>query len=127
MCFKDLKIGDKVYAVTEHKEYGLRIETISITNIHIYSDGSMLFFIDNERKSFHIEPFLLGKNSFDIYFLDLDKAEDYFLEKYLDFYSGLIGKAFKYLEKYNTIKNTLDQMSHVKSLIEEKRNNNGDA
>lgn len=114
--FKDLKIGDKLYIVNEGESFGIRIEEPTIIGItHECGDlvlefeGGLHGWIDETQEN-------LKKCGF--YFANLKDAQEYYLKKEHEIYCSLVGKAAKYLKKYNDIVEIMNNISEERDRIE---------
>lgn len=114
--FKDLKVGDKLFIVNEGESFGIRIESPTITGIK-YEYGSLVFELDDGLHGY-LDKSQENLKRCGFYFANLKDAQEYYLEKEYEIYCSLVGKAAKYLKKYNDIIEIMNNISEEREKIE---------
>lgn len=114
--FKDLKVGDKLFIVNEGSSFGIRIESPTIIGIkHEY--GDLVFELDDGLHGYLNESQENLKRC-GFYFANLEEAQRTYLEKEHEIYCSLVGKAAKYLKKYNDVVEIMNNISEERDRIE---------
>lgn len=116
ITFKDLNIGDNLYVVNKGAEFGLRIETHKIVNKD-YDCGYLELKLD-DTNSVYIDELSFDSSRCGFLFTNINDAKTFFLQTYNSVYSELVGKAAKYLKKYNDIVEIMNDISEEREQIE---------
>lgn len=116
MKFKDLKEGDNIYVVNTGADFGIRIETHVVESIKVYDTYKYLNLDDTSRLM--VEEAFKNSDRLGFFFTDIEKAQKYYLEKEHEIYCSLVGKATKYLKKYNDIVEIMNNISEERDRIE---------
>ena len=114
--FKDLKVGDKIYILNEGESFGIRIESPTIIDITHECGDLVLEFEDGLHGWIDEKQENMKRCGF--YFANLEEAQKSYLKKEHEIYCSLVGKAAKYLKKYNDIVEIMNNISEERDKIE---------
>lgn len=117
MKFKDLKEGDNIYVVNKGDDFGIRLETHVVESIEVYDTYKYLNIDDSG--GLIVDDTCKDLDSIDFFFTNLKKAQKFYLKEEHEVYCSLIGKASKYLRKYNNLVEIMNNISEQRDEIEQ--------
>ena len=116
MNFKDLKIGDNIYVVNKGDDFGIRLETHVVESIEVYDTYKYINLDDSG--GLMVDDTCKNSDNIGFFFTNLEKAQKFYLKEEPEVYFQLIGKATKYLRKYNDLVEIMDNIISQKNNIE---------
>ena len=117
MKFKDLKEGDNIYVVNKGDDFGIRLETHVVESIEVYDTYKYLSLDDS--CGLMVDDACKDLDNIGFFFTNIEKAQKFYLKEEHEVYCSLIGKASKYLRKYNNLVEIMNNISEQRDEIEQ--------